>query len=246
MSNPGAVMAVLTSAARTETAVRTRDTLLRRMLTPTPSFTLARPGATDRARMEAFVVDRFQSVWHAHVTQFLPFLLGMQCGDSCTAVAGIRPATGTALFLERYLDTNAETALSALTGKEVPRAELAEIGNLVAGQRGASHLLFLVFTAALHRAGYRWIVFTATRALRNNLDKLGYPLLTLAPASADRLDAAARAEWGTYYDSEPLVMAGSLDDAMRLIEERPLLRRVLRLYRTAIAEIAFRLRAGHE
>jgi hypothetical protein len=236
-------MAVVTSAAQTETAGRTRgDSLLRRMLTPKPSFTIARPGDGDRPQMEAFVADRFRSAWQARVTQFLPFLLGMHCLGACTGVAGIRPAAGNALFLERYLDTNAEAALSALTGGDIPRSELVEIGNLVAGQRGASHLLFLVFTAALHRAGYRWIVFTATRALRNNLDKLGYPLLTLAPASADRLDAPARAEWGTYYDSDPLVMAGSLDDALRLITERPLLRRVLRLYRATIAEIAAGLR----
>jgi hypothetical protein len=153
-------------------------------------------------------------------------------------VAGIRPAVGGALFLERYLDTNVEVALGTHIGKQVPRAELAEIGNLVSGQRGASHLLFLVFTAALHRAGYRWIVFTATHALRNNLGKLGYPLVKLADASVDRIDPAARAEWGNYYDSEPWVMAGSLDDAMKLITERPLLRRVLRLYRATINELA--------
>jgi hypothetical protein len=239
-------MAVLTSAARTETVGRVRDSLLRRVLTPKPSFLLTRKGDPERDGMENFVVDRFQSAWQARVTQFLPFLLGVHCPGGCTAVAGIRPAAGKSLFLERYLDTPAEVALGALVGKDIPRAELAEIGNLVASQRGASHLLFLVFTAALHRAGYRWILFTATHALRNNLDKLGYPLLTLAPASPERLDPAARAEWGTYYDSEPMVMAGSLDDAMRIIEERPLLRRVLRLYRGTIAELALGLKSSHE
>jgi len=231
-------MPVLTGATRVETSDRGRDSLLRRVLTPKPSFVLNRENDTVRAGVEAFVAERFQSAWQARVTQFFPLLLSMHCLGCCTAVAGIRPAAGNALFLERYLDTNAEVALGACIGEAVPRAQLAEIGNLVAGQRGASHLLFLVFTAALHRGGYRWIVFTATRALRKNLDGLGYPMRTLAPASADRLDPSARMEWGTYYDSGPLVMAGSLDDAMRLIAARPLLRRVLRLYRATIAELA--------
>lgn len=239
-------MAVVTSTARSETAGRVRDSLLRRMLSPKPSFVLARPGEPEREELEHYVTERFQSSWNARVSQFLPYLMGMQCLGACTAVAGVRPASGKPLFLERYLDTNAENALGALLGRDVPRAELVEIGNLVAGQRGASHLLFLVVTAALHRAGYRWIVFTATHALRNNLDKLGYPLLALAPASAERLDPAARAEWGSYYDSEPVVMAGSLDEAMRIMEERPLLRRVLRLYRATITELAHGLRNVHE
>lgn len=225
------------TAAPPEAVLHRRDSLLRRMLTPKPAFTLSRPADAVRTGLEAFVQDRFRSAWGARVTHFLPFLLGMHCLGICTGVAGIRPAAEGPLFLERYLDTKVEVALGALTGKDIARGELAEVGNLVASQRGASHLLFLVFTAALHRAGYRWIVFTATRALRNNLDKLGYPLLTLAPASADRLDPAERAEWGTYYDSEPLVMAGSLDEAMQLINERPLLRRVMRLYRGTLDEL---------
>jgi hypothetical protein len=239
-------MTVLSSPARSEAVGAARDSLLRRMLTPKPWFTLRSQGDPGRAELETFVAERFQSAWKARVTQFFPFLLGMHCLGSCTAVAGIRPAAGSALFLERYLDTSAEAAISALIGKALPRGELAEIGNLVAGQRGASHLLFLVFTAALHRAGYRWIIFTATRALRNNLDKLGYPLLKVAEASVACIDPGARSDWGNYYDSEPCVMAGSLDDAMRLIAERPLLRRVLRLYRATINELAAGLGASHD
>lgn len=231
-------MSVLASPMRTEAAERTRDSLLRRVLTPKPVFTLTRPEDSERPELETYVVERFQSAWQARVTQFMPFLLGMHCLGACTAVAGIRPAADSALFLERYLDTRAETALAELTQRPVGRAEIVEIGNLVSGQRGASHVLFLVFTAALHRAGYRWIVFTATHALRNNLQKLGFPMLKLADASIERIDPAARAEWGNYYDSEPWVMAGSLDEAMRLVAERPLLRRVLRLYRATINELA--------
>lgn len=237
-------MIVMPTIAPPPEVTSVRDSMLRRVLTPKPSFSLVRPGEPEREGVEAYVADRFQSAWGARVTHFLPLLMSMHCLGNCTGVAGIRPAASGPLFLERYLDTPADAALGALTGQNIRRAELAEIGNLVASQRGASHLLFLVFTAALHRAGYHWIVFTATRALRNNLDKLGYPLLKLASASPQRLEPGALEEWGSYYDSDPLVMAGSLDDAMRLINERPLLRRVLRLYRSAIAELAANLEQG--
>jgi len=212
------------------------------MLTPKPFFMLIGTADPGRADVEAYIADKFHTAWQARVTSFLPFLLSMQCLGVSTAVAGIRPAARESLFLEHYLDTGVEDALTSLTGREVPRRHIAEIGNLVTSQRGASHLLFLVFTAALHQDGYRWIVFTATHALRNNLQKLGFPLLTLAPASAERLDSDVRVEWGSYYDSEPLVMGGNLDDAMRLIAERPALRRILRLYRATIREVAAGLR----
>jgi hypothetical protein len=226
-----------------ETAVN-RDTLLRRMLTPTPVFELAGPDDAQRQQAEDLVAEKFQSAWGANITHFLPWLLSMHCLGHCSAVAGLRPATGSGLFLEQYLEQPADVLLSQLVGTRVPRSALVEVGNLAASQRGASHVLFLVMTAVLHKAGYKWMVFTATKALRNNLDKLGYPLLRIADAVPRHLDAAALAEWGHYYDSEPMVMAGSLDLALQLIAERPLLKRVLRLYRHPINELAAMLRGA--
>jgi hypothetical protein len=223
----------LNASVHADTAVN-RDTLLRRMLTPAPVFELAGPDDSQRPQVEAMVAEKFQSAWQARITHFLPWLMSMHCLGHCSAVAGLRPAARSGLFLEQYLDQPVEQLLGSVIGKHIPRSELVEIGNLAASQRGASHLLFLVMTAALHKAGYKWITFTATRALRNNLDKLGFPLHKLADASPQNLDEAALAEWGRYYNSAPQVMAGSLDVAMQLINERPLMRRVLRLYRYQI------------
>ncbi|MGV3591304.1 MAG: thermostable hemolysin [Gammaproteobacteria bacterium] len=214
-----------------------RESLLRRVLTPTPIFELAGPDASERAQAEALVTEKFEAAWQARVTQFLPWLLSMHCLGHCSGVAGLRPAAGTRLYLEQYLDEPVEDALAA-AGIQAARREIVEIGNLAVTQRGASHLLFLVMTAALHKAGYKWIVFTATRALRNNLDKLGYPMLHLADASPQHLDAETLAAWGRYYDSSPQVVVGSLDEAARLMQERPLLRRARRLYRHQIRQLA--------
>jgi hypothetical protein len=215
-----------------------RDSLLRRTLYPGPRFELLAARDLLRDEAEHYVAERYQAAYHAELQHFLPYLLTMRCLGSLSGVAGMGPATAQQLFLERYLSAPIEQVLATRSGQGVARANLVEIGNLAADQRGASHLLFVLFSAVLHRAGYRWLTFTATRALRNNLQKLGFPLLTLAAASLEQIPDADRVNWGSYYDTDPQVVAGSLDEAMRIIQERPLLRRVLRLYRYEINFLA--------
>ena len=50
-------------------------------------------------------------------------------------------------------------------------------------------------------------MFTAVPALRNASGKLGIHLEWLCPADKNRLDPAQQAEWGSYYDHNPQVMA---------------------------------------
>lgn len=227
------------TASEESPAVRQhRDSLLRRTLTPGPRFELLVAPDLLRREAEQYVAERYQAAYHAELHHFLPWLLTMRCLGSLSGVAGMGPASGQPLFLERYLSAPVEQVLAAHSGTGVARADVVEIGNLSADQRGASHLLFVVFSAVLHRAGYRWLTFTATRALRNNLQKLGFPLLTLGAATLQQIPADEHASWGSYYDTDPQVVAGSLDEAMRIIQERPLLRRVMRLYRYEITYLA--------
>ena len=218
-----------------------RDALLNKVLKPAPGFELHGPATPGREQIEAFIVERFHTAYQARVSHFFPWLLSMQCLGTCSAVAGIRPAKQAGLFLEQYLDEPVEDELSRVLEAAVARASIVEIGNLVADKKGSSHLLFLVFTAALHKAGYRWLVFTATRGLRNNLNKLGLSLHALGNADQSRLDAQGQAQWGAYYQSNPQIMACSLEQGMQIISSRPLLRRVLRLYRSRINALALKL-----
>jgi hypothetical protein len=59
----------------------------------------------------------------------------------------------------------------------------------------------------LNQLGYEWVVFTATRELIGIFRKLGLSLLALAPADPSRLPEPAD-DWGSYYDSAPIVVAG--------------------------------------
>lgn len=214
------------------------DSLLSRLLTPAPRVALVDESHPDRDCVEQHVAERYRMAYGATVDHFNPWLLTLECLGNISGVAGMRPAQEQPLFLEQYLDTPVEEKIAAITGFSLSRESIVEIGNLVASRRGSSHLLFLLFTSALYQAGFEWITFTATRALRNNLENVGFPLYALAAVDVSTLDEATLAKWGAYYDTAPLVMAGRLEAAMQIIQSRPLLRRVLRHYRPRINELA--------
>jgi hypothetical protein len=225
-----------------------RVALLERILNPLPDFKLNASQSEPAQVVCDYVRERYLTSYDAEVKHFLPWLLSMECLGHQSGVAGLQPAQQSTqqspLFLEQYLALPVESLLAAKTGEPVQRRSIVEVGNLVAGRKGASHLLFLMFTATLQAAGYEWIVFTATRGLRNNLNKLGFPLVELQAVDVAGLAPDVREEWGSYYSTEPKVMAGRLQDAAALINSRALYRKIARVYRPTIQALAATLRTG--
>lgn len=215
-----------------------REALLGRVLAPAPVFTLHHHDDAERAQVEGFVAERFQRDYGADIHEFMPDLLSMRCLNSYSGVIGMRRAAGATLFLEQYLDCPVETLLSEVSGQAIARRDIVEIGNLVAGRKGPSQFVFLIMATLLHEAGIRWITFTATRALANNLAKLGFPMLKLAEASSDCLPETEAQEWGSYYHTQPCVYAGSLEGAMAIVRRRPLFRKAMAMYRRQIRQLA--------
>ena len=70
--------------------------------------------------------------------------------------------------------------------------------------------LIVHLTGTLHAAGLRWVVFAATRQLRNTFDRLHLRTVVLADARADRLDPADTTDWGRYYAVQPKVVVGDI------------------------------------
>lgn len=66
----------------------------------------------------------------------------------------------------------------------------------------------------LHRLGYAWVTFTATRALRNSFRRLGLQPIKLAAADPARLEDGG-ASWGTYYAQDPVVVACEISQGLR-------------------------------
>lgn len=215
-----------------------RDALLNRILTPAPVFTLHGTDDAGREAVERFVAGRFRRDYAADIHEFMPDLLSMRCLNSISGVIGLRRAATSTLFLEHYLEAGIGTVLGAVAGEPVARRDIIEIGNLVAGRRGPSQFVYLIATSLLHTAGYKWITFTATQTLANNLNKLGFPMVRLADADPGRLPEGTAGEWGSYYQTRPCVFAGSLDAAMAIARRRPLFRKAMTMYRREIRQLA--------
>ena len=166
-----------------------------------------------RTQCEQFIGTRFRRAYGAQVTHFSPHLLGVRDAlDRWHAAAGYTPADGHRLFLEQYLDASIETVLAR--GRNVARASIVEVGQLAATSAGTGRTLIPLLARHLHRLGYEWVVFTATRALRNAFARLGLTPLELAPADPARLPGGGL-HWGTYYANDPIVVAGRIAHGVR-------------------------------
>ena len=179
---------------------------------PVPSLALT--GGAQRASLEQFVAERFRVVYGAQVRHFCVHLLGLRDGEGrWQAAAGYTPAAAGSLFLEQYLDAPAEAVLGRLAGRRIARERIAEVGNLAAPP-GMGRALIPSLGRYLHEQGFRWVVFTATRELRNAFRRLRLEPLLLAPASPSRLPDAG-ATWGSYYAHGPSVMGGLIAACLR-------------------------------
>lgn len=215
---------------------------LARLLNPAPAFEAHLPGDAGRVRVEQYIAARFREVHGANIHDFMPVLLTMGCHGLTTAATGVRAAAGQPLFLEQYLAGPVEQALGDETGETIHRASIAEIGNLVATQGGSSYLLFLVLTAMLERAGFEWVAFTATPQVQKVLAYLGLRVHRLCRADPARLTGSSADEWGSYYASQPQVVAGKLADGMATLNQRKLYSSVVSLFRDQIEDLAATIR----
>jgi hypothetical protein len=211
---------------------------LARLLNPLPGFAAHLPGCPDRAAVEEYIAVQFHAVHGARIHDFMPVLLTMSCHGRTTAATGIRAAAAQPLFLEQYLSQPIENAVTAAAGTVVPRAHIAEIGNLVATRGGSSYLLFMVLTNMLEQAGFDWLVFTATPQVQKAIAHLGLQTRVLGRADPARLTHSSAAEWGRYYASEPQVVAGKVSDAMAVLRERKLCASALSLFSRPVGELA--------
>lgn len=166
-----------------------------------------------RAEAEAFIAGVFARRYGARVSSFAPDLLLIEQHGRIVAATGWRGAGAEPLFLERYLDEPVEDAVSRFAAGGVARARIAEVGNLAAEKNGGSLHVIVALAGRLAALGYEWVVFTATRELAGIFARLGLPLLALAKADPARLGAEAAA-WGSYYDTEPVVVAGRIRIAL--------------------------------
>ena len=166
-------------------------------------------GTPHRAAVERFIADVFGARYNALLERFPSNLVSLERQTRIVAAAGWRSAGAESLFLEAYLDEPAEAAISRVAGAPVARHEIVEVAHLASVRPGAGTELIPELACFLHALGFSWVIFTATRELRELLARIGLPQLALVAAEPARLGADAAA-WGSYYDTTPLVVAGPI------------------------------------
>ena len=179
---------------------------------------IERPAAADRAQAEQFVRDAFSVAYTARVRQLMPTLMTLRHDSGrLLAVLGLREPDATRFYLEHYLDRPVEQVLSEVAGCPVDRAALIEVGNFAVGAAGGGRWLITALTAYLFTAQKTWAVFTCGPELQNAFRRLGIDLVELAPADPARLPSDEIADWGTYYDQRPKVMAASVAQSHQVL-----------------------------
>jgi hypothetical protein len=179
---------------------------------PGPALRVAEAaaGMPERAELEAFVRTAFARKHDASVSSFMPTLLSFRdASGELRGVIGVRDAASKALYLEQYLEQPVEAAIAAATGRVVQRHEVVEVGNLAGANCRAAMRMVATLPSYLLVRDYRWIVFTATSAVRGILQGFRAPLVELARADNARV-AHGDDRWGRYYENDPRVLAGYL------------------------------------
>lgn len=171
---------------------------------------LVGPQHPDRAFAEQYVATVYRRRFEADVVEFMPFLLCFyRSSRALAAVVGLRCAEHASLFCEQYLHAPVEQVLAEQMQEPTSRGHVVEMGNFAAADAGAGRRLILALIPLLHAAGTRFVLFVATRQLRNAFKRLGLSPISLGSARAERLGAAA-GRWGRYYQEQPEVMFGDL------------------------------------
>jgi hypothetical protein len=177
-------------------------------------------GDPHRPGVETFIRGVYAQRYGASVPAFMPLLVSLAAPDGeILAAAGYRSAATGALFLEHYLREPVEDEFAWHAGRALARREIVEIGHLAAASAGAGRRLVLLLGPHLAQQRFGWAVATLTRELRQMLTRMGVASLALAPADPLVLGDDA-VHWGSYYEHQPVVVAGEVLSALRRFAQR--------------------------
>jgi len=178
---------------------------------PRNTFTLIDGDSPDREDLEDRVRAGFGSHFGASIAGFMPQLALYRHRSGKSGVIGVRCARDEPLFLEHYLDVPVQNVIAEAAGQPVSRTRIAEVGQFVVDDPDIVGSFFRNLVPFLRAEGYDWVCFTGTNRVRAILKRVGLHGLPVAAAAAERA-ASTDDRWGNYYDHEPVVIIGKLDD----------------------------------
>jgi len=170
--------------------------------------------SANRDKVEAFIKAGFMKTFGANISVTMPFLLSVSEGK-LKAALGIRPATS-GLFIEQYLDKPIER-LSFFLSHHANREDIVEIGNLYSNSNRFTIPLFLVTAVSLFCLNFRFMAFSGTNKVIDLINKAGIDYEYICEATPGQLENSID-EWGSYYETKPIVVVVSLAQVMQVIE----------------------------
>lgn len=173
-----------------------------------PRFEVHREGSRARVEAQRFVQRVYAAHYDATVRTWAPVLVTLEEDGAVQAAAGYRVAAAP-LFLERYLPQPVEAAIARHAGARVARGSIVEIGHFASARPGAGRRLMALLGRHLAGQGHAWAVSTTTEELRLIFRRLRMRTVELGRADPAMLGDGA-ADWGSYYEHAPLVMAGEI------------------------------------
>ncbi len=194
---------------------------IRHLTSLTPSvIDITRCFMPERLRVETFIRDIYHAHYAADITVTYPALMSVRNADGeILAAVGFRLASEAPLFLEQYTRQPIEQVLKPLYRNHIARHEIVEIGNLASAGKGASIFLFGAIASYLLSHGIRYATVTGTEQLRKRFRLLGLEPHTICDADRGLLETAEN-NWGSYYATQPKVLAGSLDASMQQLNRQ--------------------------
>lgn len=175
------------------------------------TFAIVDRDSIARSALEARIRSGFGTHFEACVAGFMPRFAYYEHSSGGTGVIGVRGASEEPLYLENYLERPIEDQISRVVDSQVSRDRIAEVGQFVVDERGIVTSFFRDLVPFLADQGYEWVCFTGTNRIRAILKRAGLEGLPIAAADQE-LVANTPDSWGTYYEHDPIVIVGKLDD----------------------------------
>ncbi len=166
----------------------------------------------ERQRVENFIKAIYKQSYNADIEVNYPVLMSVRNEDNgILAAVGFRYANDEPLFLEHYTGKPIEKLL------DCPRHEIVEIGNLASAGQGASAFLFAALASYLNNKGIRYAAITGTDFLHRYFERAGLKPRKICNADIHSVKND-RQDWGSYYDTQPRVLVGSVETGVRRLK----------------------------
>lgn len=207
--------AMLAAAA----AARSACCLVKPAVDQRPQLVLHGRGSPRRAELESFIRDEYREHFDADVREFMPTFLALHDATGrISAAVGCRSAAFERLFLEIYTDKPIEAMIAERACVNVPRKQIVEIGSLACRDGRGAMAIIRALSPYLIDAGFSWVAFTGADTVVAVLRRLRLEPVELCVADASKL-GPSRSAWGSYYEHDPVVMAGRLLDGIKTLDD---------------------------